>query len=519
MATTVNQHQLAAFTTPVNGTSPIDATQVTGNDNTTGSTYNLHDADPGIHVQNSVVASRPAAGTAGRLWFTTDELRFYFDNGSSWVNGGVTGYLPLSGGTLTGGLIGTTGSFSGALGGLSLTATAGTVTATQSGISVQMFGGGGVGFVGTTTNHPLHFFTNSGADLGGWSTGGVFSVVGTATVGTTVTAGAFLASGSTGVSPGTAGFFYDASAGLVINTKSGSASEILLQNNGGQAILTVAVGTKDVVLGGSLAVATTLAVNDGAGAGQAFAVHSAAANGVYSTYLNASTPIGDIGSGRQLIGGGGATTDFAIASRTGKLILATQGSVPAITIASASTIVTFASGLVLSGGTGAVAGSLSIDATSGLLLSGKTGSTDDMTFLNGAGNVFLENPTGTTNANVRGNFSVATNKFTVAAASGNTVVGGTFTAQGSFVIDATGQVNVGNGNLTLGPGGSPTILLSNTTGNYQSNGYVASGVTGLVNGGGQWRFGTKVTAAATVDLTHYVEVSIGGTLVKLVVST
>jgi hypothetical protein len=34
MATTVGQHTVATFTSPVNGTTPIDANTVRGNDNT-----------------------------------------------------------------------------------------------------------------------------------------------------------------------------------------------------------------------------------------------------------------------------------------------------------------------------------------------------------------------------------------------------------------------------------------------------------------------------------------------------
>ncbi len=74
MAETVGQHSVAAFTSPVNGTTPIDANSVRGNDNTVRSAYVDHDADPGIHVQSSTLASRPVAGTAGALaTLTTSE--------------------------------------------------------------------------------------------------------------------------------------------------------------------------------------------------------------------------------------------------------------------------------------------------------------------------------------------------------------------------------------------------------------------------------------------------------------
>lgn len=85
MAETVGQHGVAAFTNPSNG-DPLDATVVKGNDNTLRTAYVAHDDDPGIHVQSSLLASRPAAGTAGRKWLTTDTgaVRLWYDTGSVW---------------------------------------------------------------------------------------------------------------------------------------------------------------------------------------------------------------------------------------------------------------------------------------------------------------------------------------------------------------------------------------------------------------------------------------------------
>jgi hypothetical protein len=87
MATTVGQHTVATFTSPVNGTTPIDANTVRGNDNTLRTSYNDHDSDTGIHVQSSTFASRPVAGTAGRKWITVDvggDLHLWYDNGTTW---------------------------------------------------------------------------------------------------------------------------------------------------------------------------------------------------------------------------------------------------------------------------------------------------------------------------------------------------------------------------------------------------------------------------------------------------
>ena len=86
MATTVGQHSVAAFTSPINGTTPIDANTVRSNDNTVRLAYVDHDADTGIHVQSSTLASRPVAGTAGRKWITDDSgvYTLWFDDGVNW---------------------------------------------------------------------------------------------------------------------------------------------------------------------------------------------------------------------------------------------------------------------------------------------------------------------------------------------------------------------------------------------------------------------------------------------------
>lgn len=90
MPTTTGSHSVAAFTAPVNGTSPIDANTVKANDNTLRVAYVSHDADTGIHVQSSDLASRPVAGVAGRKWITTDSNKpqFWYDNGVNWLEVG-----------------------------------------------------------------------------------------------------------------------------------------------------------------------------------------------------------------------------------------------------------------------------------------------------------------------------------------------------------------------------------------------------------------------------------------------
>jgi len=103
MSETVGQHSVATFTSPVNGTSPIDANTVKGNDNTIRSAYVDHDADPGIHVQSSTLASRPVANSAGRKWMTQDSgvIRLFYDDGTSWYE---VDYLRTTGGAISGNL-------------------------------------------------------------------------------------------------------------------------------------------------------------------------------------------------------------------------------------------------------------------------------------------------------------------------------------------------------------------------------------------------------------------------------
>jgi hypothetical protein len=85
MAETIGQHGLAAFVNPTNG-DPLDAGIVKGNDNTMRAAYISHDDDGGIHLQSSTLAARPAAGTIGRKWLTTDtgSVKLWYDNGSAW---------------------------------------------------------------------------------------------------------------------------------------------------------------------------------------------------------------------------------------------------------------------------------------------------------------------------------------------------------------------------------------------------------------------------------------------------
>jgi hypothetical protein len=138
MAETVAQHQQSTFTDPQNGQA-LDASVVLTNLNALKTTLNAHDADSGIHLQSGLHASRPAAGTTGRKWYSTDTKRLYYDNGTTWAEigylaivtaGEVAGPLLISGDVLTvaegiaitdGGLAVTAGGIDVAAGGLTVT--------------------------------------------------------------------------------------------------------------------------------------------------------------------------------------------------------------------------------------------------------------------------------------------------------------------------------------------------------------------------------------------------------------
>lgn len=100
MPETVGSFQLATISTPVNG-GDLDADVVRGNINSVRANGNAHDADPGIHLQSSPLAARPAAGVLGRKWLTSDDRRVYYDSGVTWQE---IAYLPLAGGTVQGNL-------------------------------------------------------------------------------------------------------------------------------------------------------------------------------------------------------------------------------------------------------------------------------------------------------------------------------------------------------------------------------------------------------------------------------
>jgi hypothetical protein len=220
VAQTVGQHGVAAFTSPVNG-DPLNATVVVANDNATRGAYVDHDSDPDIHVQSSLLASRPAAGTVGRKWMTTDSgaVKLWFDTGSAWSE---IAYLPSAGGTVAGnvsitGTLGVTGVLT-ATGGVvgAVTGNASTATALQTPRAIN-----GVNFDGTAAiTVPAAAGTLTGATLASNVLASSLTSVGTL-AGLTVTAP--ITGSVTGSSGSTTGNAATATALQTVRTINGTS--------------------------------------------------------------------------------------------------------------------------------------------------------------------------------------------------------------------------------------------------------------------------------------------------------
>lgn len=162
--------------------------------------------------------------------------------------------------------------------------------------------------------------------------------------------------------------------------------------------------------------------------------------------------------------------------------MAIQDSTGGIRFANGGTIKEYATSP--EAGLTAAAGSLSLVIGGG---AGLTGYLKE----SGAGNTGWLPITTTTASgvlNVVGNFSVATNKLTVAASSGNTVAAGTFIAGGKIsstfsasgnVLDVSNSLNGGFGGFIMG-GGSDAGHYLLTMAKYDSTQYLVLGGTGLL---------------------------------------
>lgn len=205
----VGQHQQTAFTNPQNGQSPIDADQVTANDNALRASYNAHDSNAALHVQTDALASRPAAaaGNSGGLFVSTDGRRAYLSNGTSWsevdylgltAGGTVAGATTFSAALTAGATLAVTGAatFDGnvTLG----NATSDTITVTGRFASALGFSSDNTYDIGVTGAKPRDVLVGRNLDVVGTGTfGGKLSTVASATGG----AGLSLPHGAAPTSP------------------------------------------------------------------------------------------------------------------------------------------------------------------------------------------------------------------------------------------------------------------------------------------------------------------------------
>lgn len=86
MSRSVGNHQVGTFTTPVRG-GPRDPDVLRNHDNELGDAANAHDADASVHNESGPLASRPAAGTEGRVYYALDGgvVQAWYDDGADWI--------------------------------------------------------------------------------------------------------------------------------------------------------------------------------------------------------------------------------------------------------------------------------------------------------------------------------------------------------------------------------------------------------------------------------------------------
>jgi len=122
-----------------------------------------------------------------------------------------------------------------------------------------------------------------------------------------------------------------------------------------------------------------------------------------------------------------ATTKFTVASATGNTVVAgTLGVTSDVAVNTNKFNITAASGNTTIAGTLSAAGASDFLSVAADNISSKSSNTDLTLTGNGSGKVNVNDP-----LNVVGDFSVATNKFTVASATGNTVVAGILSVTGT----------------------------------------------------------------------------------------
>jgi hypothetical protein len=438
MAQTVAQHSVASFTSPVNGTSPIDANQVRGNDNTLRSGYNDHDADPGIHLQSSALASRPAAGEAGRKWLTTDTgvVRLYLDTGSAWAD---ISYLPLAGGTVAGnvsitGTLAVTSAIT-ATGGVvgNVTGNASTATALATARTIN-----GVSFDGTAN---ITVTADAGTLTG--------TTLNSTVVSSSLTSVGTLTSGTIG-----SGFTAIANSALANSSVTVNGTAIAL---GASGTVTAAAGT---LTGSTLASGVTASSLTSVGTLSSLAVSG-------TTALNGQTytwPSGGGSNGQVLTTNGSGTLSWTTVSGGG-----------------GTTTYSLTAGSYLTGGTfnGSAAVTFAVDATD-------ANTASKVVARDGSGNFSAGTITATLNgAAPAGSLSGSTLASGVTASSLTSVgtltsgaIGTGFTAIPNTAL-ANSSVTINGTAVALGASGTVTAAAGTLTGSTLASGVTASSLTSV----------------------------------------
>jgi hypothetical protein len=437
MAETVGEFPVGAFIDPQNGNAPIDADEVRANDDALRAGFNNHDGAAPIHFQGSLLAARPGAGTAGRKWFASDTKQIFRDNGSTWdeidylnlTNGGtVAGATTFGGGltstagartfgatTFSGTITGTSATLSG-----SVSAAGATLTGALSGTSATF--SGTVGAAGATLTGAL-----SGTSATFSST---LNVTGNTVLGGTLALTGKMALGDV--------------AGLLRWSRTGPESMQLVGDSNANANLTV-LGLTAL---GAATVGTTLGVTGAA-------TFSSTING--QTISSAANFTGTLATAGAING----QTISSAAAFTG-----TVGVAGNFAVATNKFTVTAASGNTAVAGTLGVTGAATFSSTiNGQTISSAANFTGTITAAGAINGQTISSAAAFTGTmSVAGDFAVNTNKFTVAAASGDTVVGGALTVTGAMTFSSSLTVNstiTANQVQTLG--GSTASLNSGQT--------------------------------------------------------
>lgn len=361
MAGTIGQYQQGAFATPVNGTT-ADASVVLSNDNTIRSKHNSHDNDPTIHVQSSVLASRPAAATAQRIWVTSDGLRAYIDTGAAWSE---FDYLcKTAGGTVTGALT--------SVGGIALTGASGIAVGASKGALDYTTGGVRVISYGPdAATNGLFYFVSARSD----GTNAIVPITTSVTGAITFAAGITISAGGAAVTGNSAiaGLLYAKADLATYSEPSAQIRALGLTDTNKQTVMgintTANVGFIQATQFGTASLPLQIQPNGGAtSVGGSFRLTTVAGSPGDASLTKLAT------SGFQIQGATGSSYDFVLADPTGvTAIIKVPTGTSNVSFAAS---VTIASGLSLTSGDVTIADTKALKSTSFTLIdvAGSTGS-------------------------------------------------------------------------------------------------------------------------------------------------